>query len=98
MAKAEDIRGQTVSIGRLTIQVPVTLPETDDDILGHEEQVALIKAECRPHKKIVDAGKEVVTLLQDDITAAMDARREDLKAPNLPGVDAPKKPRRKTGS
>lgn len=84
MAKAEDYRGLTVEIGRLRVAVPVNLPANDEEIIEHEKTIAAIKSEIRPHKLIVTTGKDIVSILGDDITAAIDERKREKDEPSLP--------------
>lgn len=73
------LRGKQVNIGKLVIQIPQSIPQTDEEIIGHEATIALIKAEIAGPEAMVSFAKKVVDLLHEDITDAMMQREKEAR-------------------
>jgi len=75
--KVETMRGKQITIGKLVVQIPSSIPTTDAEIIEHEGTIALIQREIAHPEAIVKLGRATVELLREDITAAMMQREQE---------------------
>lgn len=70
----DDYRGCTVTIGKMSFQIPTDEPVTDADVIAHEELICDIEKAAAPHRRLVKTADKIAKLLRKDVDKTFTVR------------------------